>query len=215
MKEQLFDLSSHCADGLTAAYTALRAGECVVIPTDTVYGIAADAFNPEAVARLLAAKGRGRDMPVPVLVADIEDLSVLTDEVPEAAFALAKRYWPGALSLIFKVRPSLLVDLGDTMDTIMVRVPDDDRTRALLRRTGPLGVSSANSTGHSPATTCEQALQMLGDSVSVYLDGGATMGTVPSTIVDFAADKRGVIRRHGVLTTADIAELAPEVIAPG
>ncbi|MGL5405604.1 MAG: L-threonylcarbamoyladenylate synthase [Propionibacteriaceae bacterium] len=212
MREQIFDLSSQCDDGLTAAQAALHAGDCAVIPTDTVYGIAADAFNAAAIARLLSAKGRGRDMPVPVLIADISVLSTLAHEVPETAFALAEQYWPGALSLIVKVRPSLIVDLGDTMDTIMVRVPDDDRARALLRRTGPLGVSSANSTGQPPATTCEQAHQMLGDSVSVYLDGGATLGTVPSTIVDFAADQRGIIRRHGVLTTAEIAKYAPEVI---
>lgn len=213
MTSQTFDLSSQLDAGLSAAQAALSAGGCIVMPTDTVYGIAADAFNADAIGKLLAAKGRGRDMPVPVLIADAAVMPALARDVPQAAFDLAEKYWPGALSLVLRVQPSLAMDLGDAPDTIMVRVPDNPEARALLKRTGPLGVSSANTTGNPPATTVDEAVDMLADSVVVYLDGGPTPGTTPSTIIDFASDPRGVVLRKGVLTLAEIAEIAPDVTA--
>lgn len=214
MTSQMFDLSTQLDAGLASAQAALSAGGCIVMPTDTVYGIAADAFNPDAIARLLAAKGRGRDMPVPVLIADAAVMAALARDIPIAAHALAEKYWPGALSLVLKVQPSLAMDLGDAPDTIMVRVPNHPEARALLKRTGPLGVSSANSTGMPPATTAQEAQDMLEDKVAVYLDGGPTPGTTPSTIIDFASDTDGIVLRLGVLTMDEIRESAPDVRAP-
>ena len=192
-----------------AVVRAIRCGECVVMPTDTVYGIAADAFDPRAVQRLLDAKGRGRDMPPPVLIADAEGLDEIAVDVPDGARALAEAFWPGALTLIVPARPRAGLDLGDTHGTIAVRVPDHDLARALLRCTGPLAVSSANTTGLAPATTVDQARAMLGDSVARYVDGGPTPGQTPSTILDFASSRRGHVVRQGAIDVVTLRAVWP------
>ncbi len=154
--------------------TAIRAGESVVFPTDTVYGIAADPFSPQAVQGLLDAKNRGRDMPPPVLIGDAEVLEAYTSDVPAAARLLANRYWPGPLTLILTAQASLRMDLGETQGSIGVRVPDHEVARAILRATGPLAVSSANISGEPAATDAHEARRQLRGSVAVYVDGGAT-----------------------------------------
>ncbi|WP_249933127.1 Sua5/YciO/YrdC/YwlC family protein, partial [Blastococcus sp. CCUG 61487] len=125
----------------------------MLLPTDTVYGVAADAFSPTAVTALLAAKNRGRGMPVPVLIGEASTLAGLVLQPPPAALALAQAFWPGGLTLVVEHAPSLAWDLGDAEGTVAVRLPDDDLTRDLLRRTGPLAVSSANRSGRPAATT--------------------------------------------------------------
>lgn len=155
-----------------AAVAAIRAGEVIVLPTDTVYGVAADATNPEAVQRLLDAKGRGRDFPPPVLVAEVPTIRALAEGVDARVENLAAALWPGALTLVLRAHPTLRFDLGDRGATIAVRVPDQDFTRELLRRTGPLAVSSANVHGEPAALTVDAAVEQLGDAVSVYLDAG-------------------------------------------
>ncbi len=179
-----------------AAREAIERGECVVLPTDTVYGIGADAFNAEAVQRLLDAKQRGRDMPPPVLIGDASLIRALATEVPDLARELVEKHWPGPLTVICKIQPSLRMDLGETEGSIALRVPDHDLTREILRRTGPMAVSSANLSGQSAALTCDEAVAQLGDSVAVYLDGGAVGGATgaPSTIVDFTQSDDGEIR---------------------
>lgn len=204
-----------CADpeerrtALAAATAAVRGGACVVLPTDTVYGIGADAFSPAAVQGLLDAKGRGRDMPPPVLIGDPSVLMALGRDIPDAAKKLAERFWPGALTLILQAQPSLAMDLGDTQGTIAVRVPDHELAREFLRATGPLAVSSANRTGEPAATTAAAAEEQLGDRVAVYLDDGGTPGPEPSTIVDFTASDYGVIVRHGRVTIDELREVVP------
>lgn len=195
----MFSLEHDKDAGIDAAVAAIGAGECIVLPTDTVYGIGADAFQPDAVAALLAAKARGRDMPPPVLVADATVLMALGADVSDHAKDLAQAHWPGALTIIVHAQPSLTLDLGDTHGTIAVRVPDDDDVRDLLRRTGPLAVSSANLSGHPPAGTVAEARDQLGSSVRVYLDGGDRVGNEPSTIVDFTRTRYGSVVRHGAL----------------
>ncbi|MFX4273028.1 L-threonylcarbamoyladenylate synthase [Propionibacteriaceae bacterium Y1685] len=196
-----------------ATQEALEAGECVVIPTDTVYGIGADAYDADAVAKLLAAKGRGRDMPPPVLIADAALVKALAVDLPEAAEALTARYWPGALTVILRATPNLGMDLGDTDQTVAVRVPDHDLAREILRRTGPLAVSSANKSGQPAAVTVEDAIDQLGNSVAVYVDGGTLGGAdkAPSTIVDFTQSTDGVVLRLGALSLAELQEDAPEI----
>ncbi|WP_331714558.1 L-threonylcarbamoyladenylate synthase, partial [Auraticoccus cholistanensis] len=184
--------------GSTAARQAIERGECVVLPTDTVYGIGADAFSSQAVQRLLDAKGRGRDMPPPVLIAEPAILRALATDLPEGVEALVAAHWPGPLTVICKAQRSLQMDLGETNGTIALRVPDHDVTRALLRRTGPLAVSSANRSGQPAATVIDEAVEQLGDRVSVYLDAGPTPGPVASSIVDFTRDREGVLVREGV-----------------
>lgn len=209
---RVFHLSPDTDTGLDEAAAAVRDGQCIVLPTDTVYGIGADAFNRDAVQRLLDAKERGRDMPPPVLVAEPSMLRAVADEVPEAATALAKAFWPGALTLILRAQPKSGMELGETGGTVAVRVPDHDGARALLRRTGPLAVSSANVHGQPPAVTAEEAQTQLGDRVAVYLDAGPAAGGVASTIVDFAAFPEGRILREGALSLEQLREIAPDVI---
>ena len=200
------------AAGLSAAAEAVKCGNCIVLPTDTVYGIGADAFSARAVQGLLDAKHRSRDMPPPVLLPDADLLDTVATDIPEAAWRLTKAFWPGALTLI--LRAALPLDLGDRPDTIAVRVPAHNGARALLRATGLLAVSSANVSGQPPATTVSQAADMLGDSVAVYLDGGPTPGDCPSTIVDLASDPaRGRVVRQGVIALEALQVIWPKIQA--
>lgn len=201
-------------DAVTAAAEAISAGALVVIPTDTVYGIAADAFSPAAVQRLLAAKGRGRDMPPPVLVGAPATLEALVDAVPAWLRATIEEFWPGPLSVICRQQPSLTWDLGDTRGTVAVRMPDDPVALAVLRRTGPLAVSSANRSGEAAATTIEAAQEMLGDAVDVYLDGGESGLAVPSTILDATALPPRVVR-EGPIDLAGLHRFNNTIEGPG
>ncbi|MGI8457929.1 MAG: L-threonylcarbamoyladenylate synthase [Propionibacteriaceae bacterium] len=215
-----YDCSDHTdAETLTAAaeaaHRAISRGECIVLPTDTVYGIGADAFDAAAVQRLLEAKGRGRDMPPPVLIADTRLLRALAADVPADARVLVAAFWPGPLTVICKSQPSLRMDLGDTDGTIALRVPDHELARQLLRKTGPMAVSSANLSGKPAALTCDDAIDMLGDSVAVYLDGGGlqpgAVDSAPSTIVDFSRTEHGRILRRGALSLDQLREHCPDL----
>jgi L-threonylcarbamoyladenylate synthase len=184
--------------GIAAAALAVQRGQLVVLPTDTVYGIGADAFDPDAVRRLLAAKGRGREMPPPVLVSAATTLDALAVGVPSYARALIKELWPGPLTLVCRQQPSLQWDLGDTRGTVAVRMPDPTVALDLLARTGPLAVSSANKSGMPAALDADSADLMLGDSVAVILDDGPTRGPEPSTIVDVTGSTGRVLRLGAV-----------------
>lgn len=184
--------------GLLAAQHALEAGKLVVIPTDTVYGLAADAFSPAAVQRLLDAKGRTRQMPPPVLVGAPTTLDALAIEIPTYVRNMVAALWPGALTLICRQQPSLNWDLGETHNTVAVRMPDDPRALALLRQTGPLAVSSANRTGAPAAQSVDDAIAMLGESVAVYLGGGSTTSAVPSTILDVTGVTPRILRSGAI-----------------
>lgn len=209
-----FDVHVDPEGALRAAAEAIAAGECIVLPTDTVYGIGADAMESEAVQKLLDAKERGRDMPPPVLISDAGLLDSLVNSVNSHGRRLAERFWPGPLTLILKAQPRLRMDLGDTAGTIAVRVPDHDFTRDVLRRTGPLAVSSANVSGKPAAITVEEAIEQLGDRVRVYLDAGPTPGPEPSTIVDFVAESLGVVVRSGVLSLETLRGVSPFIKEP-
>lgn len=211
---QRFSTATQTDEALAAAQAAIAEGRCIVLPTDTVYGIGSDAFSAEAVQGLLDAKHRGRDMPPPVLVAETAMLEALADDVPTQAMALAERFWPGALTLIVQVQPHLRIDLGETHGTIAVRVPDHEFTRDLLRRTGPLAVSSANVSGQPASTDIDDAEQQLGDSVAVYLDDGPTPGPTPSTIIDFVSNPLGAVVRLGALGVEELREVDPFLVVP-
>jgi tRNA threonylcarbamoyl adenosine modification protein (Sua5/YciO/YrdC/YwlC family) len=195
------------AVGATAR--AITRGELVVMPTDTVYGIGADAFDPVAVKALLAAKGRGREMPPPVLVSSPATLDALAVRIPQWARALTEAFWPGPLTLVCHQQSSLQWDLGETRGTVAVRVPDHPVALAVLERTGPLAVSSANRTGSPAATDADAAEEMLGHAVSVIVDAGPTAGAEPSTIVDATTDTPRLLRL-GALSVARL----DEVLAP-
>ncbi|GAA3692529.1 hypothetical protein GCM10022377_01180 [Zhihengliuella alba] len=204
--------------GLDAAREALAARQCVVLPTDTVYGIAADAFSPQAVATLLAAKGRGRTMPPPVLIPRPETLDGLATDVPDAARKLAAEFWPGALTMILHAQPSLTWDLGETKGTVALRMPDDEVALELLRAVGPLAVSSANRSGKPAAASIDEAEDQLGEAVAVYLgDGERRPGgqdALPSTIVDFTGEVPAVVRQ-GAIDLDDLRRVVPELLGLG
>ena len=184
--------------GIAAAISALKGGRLVVMPTDTVYGIGADAFDGSAVAALLAAKGRGRDMPVPVLVGSWHTIQGLVYTVPNSAKELIRAFWPGALSLVVRQAPSLAWDLGDANGTVMLRMPLHPVAIELLRAVGPMAVSSANISGRPAAVTADQARDQLGDLVDVYLDGGPAEQQSASTIVDLTGAHPRVLRQGPV-----------------
>ena len=204
--------------GIAEAGRAVQRGRLVVLPTDTVYGVGADAFSPSAVQRLLNAKGRGRQMPPPVLVSAKTTIEALAVDIPEWAQALVEELWPGPLTLVLRQQPSLQWDLGETRGTVAVRMPDHEVALELLARTGPLAVSSANRTGLPPATDADDAEAMLGELVRVILDAGRTPGPVPSTIIDCTGE-RGRVLRQGVLPlerlTEVVSPLGAEIVDEG
>ncbi|AYY14279.1 threonylcarbamoyl-AMP synthase [Actinobacteria bacterium YIM 96077] len=198
--------------GISVAVRAVRAGRLVVLPTDTVYGIGADAFTPDAIAKLLDAKGRGPDMPVPVLVGTTEAFTAVA-VTNEAAEALAAVFWPGGLSLLCHEQPSLDWNLGDTGGTVVVRMPEHDVALEVLQKTGPMGVSSANLSGNPPSTSAGQAREQLGDAVAVYLEAGPTVSDTPSTIVDVTGDVPTVVRL-GAIGLDELRSVVPEIVGP-
>ncbi len=197
--------------GFEEAKLALERSGLVVLPTDTVYGLAADAFDPAGVRRLLRAKGRSRSMPTPVLIGGADTLRALATNVTADTQALAQAFWPGGLTLICRQQPSLRWDLGDSRSTVAVRVPDQADALDLLSDTGPLAVSSANLTAQRHATTVEEAQAMLGDAVDVYLDAGPTPGATPSTIVDATGETLKVLRA-GVVTADQLQAVVPALV---
>lgn len=212
---EVFDVAdaSQLLTGARTARQAISRGELVVIPTDTVYGVAADAFNPQAVERLLEAKGRTRQSPPPVLVADMNAVRALAESVPDEVQQLADAFWPGPLTIILPAQPSLAWDLGDTGGTVALRIPSDDVTLEILKETGPLAVSSANRHGEPAATTANEAEAMLGESVTAILDAGEAGTGVSSTIVDATNLDAGRLRilRQGAIGITDLMDVCHEV----
>lgn len=210
-KYDCWDPESRTA-GIADSASSLRKGELVVLPTDTVYGVGADAFNPEAVAVLLDAKGRGRDMPAPVLVGNTDVAAALVEDLGKHGHSLIDAFWPGPLTVVCPARPSLTWDLGDTKGTVAVRMPDHEVALELLREVGPTAVSSANLNGEPPALTATEALEQFGDSVSVYLeDGPAPQDVPPSTIVDLTYAVPRVLR-EGAIPIEDLRKICGTVI---
>jgi tRNA threonylcarbamoyl adenosine modification protein (Sua5/YciO/YrdC/YwlC family) len=193
-----------CADpdqrtvGLMEAAATVRRGELVVLPTDTVYGIGADAFTPSAVTALLEAKGRGRETPPPVLVGTVRAATALIGDMGPYGQDLIDAFWPGPLTLVCKANRALSWDLGDTKGTVAVRMPLHPVALDLLKETGPMAVSSANRAGAPAATTAEEAEDQLGDSVDVYLDAGKATDNTPSTILDLTTAVPRLLRRGAI-----------------
>jgi tRNA threonylcarbamoyl adenosine modification protein (Sua5/YciO/YrdC/YwlC family) len=198
---RIYDCADETArkDGIVDAASAVRRGELVVLPTDTVYGIGTDAFSPKAVADLLATKGRGRDMPPPVLVGSMRAATALIDDLGTHGRDLMEEFWPGPLTLVCTATPSLSWDLGDTKGTVAVRMPMDPVALDLLKEVGPMAVSSANKSGQPAAATVEEALEQLGEEdIAVYLDGGVSESPVASTIVDLTYAVPRVLRAGAI-----------------
>jgi len=201
--------------GMRQAKLSLGRNELVVMPTDTVYGIAADAFSATAVTALLELKGRDRATPPPVLIGDTETMDALAMQIPELARQLAAAFWPGALTMVLKAQPSLTWDLGETKGTVALRVPDHKIAQALLKETGPLAVSSANAHGQPAAITAEQALEYFDEKIPVYLDAGAAPKGEASTILDLTPASRGEqvrVLRLGALSLKRLRAVGGDLI---
>jgi tRNA threonylcarbamoyl adenosine modification protein (Sua5/YciO/YrdC/YwlC family) len=200
--------------GIAAAVETVRGGGLVVLPTDTVYGIGADAFTPRAVGMLLAAKGRGRNMPPPVLVGTVRAAAALVDGLGSFGQDLIDEFWPGPLTLVFRAATTLKWDLGDTKGTVAVRMPLHPITLEVLKQAGPMAVSSANLTGSPSATTATDAERQLGASVSVYLDGGPCHSDVPSTILDLTGTIPKLLRA-GAIPVDRLRKVSAIIDEPG
>jgi L-threonylcarbamoyladenylate synthase len=201
------------AEGIAAAAEAVRRGEVVVLPTDTVYGVGVDAFASDAVAAVLAVKGRGREMPLPVLVPNPQTVDGLAADVPDYARDLIHAFWPGPLTLVLHAQSSLMWDLGDTNGTVALRMPQNDAALRLLTEVGPMAVTSANISGQPPATTILDAATQLGSAVSVYLEAGPSAGghgSLASTILD-CTHETPVILRAGAVSAGQIQEVLGDI----
>jgi tRNA threonylcarbamoyl adenosine modification protein (Sua5/YciO/YrdC/YwlC family) len=198
------------AHGIEAAAAAIRAGELVVLPTDTVYGVGVDAFSPDAVTTVLLAKGRGREMPPPVLVQSQRTVDGLATNVPVYVPDLIEAFWPGPLTIVLQSQSSLMWDLGETNGTVALRMPNDEIALRLLAEVGPMAVTSANVSGQPPARTAQDAEAQLSSSVSLYLDAGPRPGGLVSTILD-CSNEAPVILRAGAVSFDQIQEVLGEI----
>ena len=198
MSEIVAATASDRGEAIERAAQVLQSGGLVVLPTDTVYGVAADAFRSEATEKIFAAKRRSRRFPLPVLVRSPKQLLGLCTVVPDAADDLMAAYWPGALTMVVPSDPNLMWDLGESKGTVAVRMPLDDVTLEIIRAVGPLAVTSANLSGQPPAQTAEAAEQQLGDAVTLYVDDGPRRGSAPSTIVDLTRAEPHILREGGL-----------------
>jgi tRNA threonylcarbamoyl adenosine modification protein (Sua5/YciO/YrdC/YwlC family) len=199
--------------GIAAAVSSLKRGELVVLPTDTLYGLGCDAFKKHAVSALFRAKGRGRDMPPPVMVGSRRTFDGLAYRLPKAARALADAFWPGPLTIIVQQAKTLDWDIGETGGTVAVRMPLHPVALEVLREIGPMAVSSANKTGEAPPVTAAQAQEQLASSARVYLDAGPCPAAVASTIVDLTGDVPQVVRA-GALGLDKLRQVVPELPEP-
>lgn len=197
--------------GISEAISAVQRGELIVLPTDTVYGIGVDAFSAGGIGALLTAKGRGRDMPVPVLVGSWHGIDGLTDWVSPQVRDLTRAFWPGGLTLVVRHAASLAWDLGDANGTVAVRMPLHPVALEILKAVGPMGVSSANRTGVATPKTATEARSQLGDAVSVYLEAGETEDTTASSIVDLTGAEP-VLLRAGAVSADDLRSVARNLV---
>jgi L-threonylcarbamoyladenylate synthase len=187
------------------AVALLRAGRIVAIPTDTVYGIAADLALPDAIERLFAAKRRPPEKAVAVLLADAAQAWSLGASSP-AASLLAERFWPGGLTLVLPVRPEVRLPgvLAAGSPTIGVRVPDHPAPRALAAALGPLPTTSANLSGQPDAGDARDVAETLGAAIALVIDGGPVRGGPASTVVDCTTDRPAILR-SGAIDPATLA----------
>jgi len=186
-------VSANSPDAIQQALDVLNKGGLVAFPTDTVYGVGALVFDGEAVESIYAAKDRPVEKAIPVLMADSKDIEIVGMDIPDIAYKLASRFWPGPLTCIIPKKPTIPESVSVT-STIGVRVPDHEVARALLRAAGPMAVTSANISGQPSPSTAEEVLAQLGERIDLIMDGGKTPGGVPSTLVDCTSDELKILR---------------------
>lgn len=189
-------------------------GGLVVLPTDTVYGLGCDPFNASAVNALFIAKARGRDLPLPVLVHNWRQAIGLVEDVTERAQLLIAEFWPGPLTIVLRESPGIGWDLGYSRGTVAVRMPKQEFALALIERTGPLAVTSANRSGVPTPSTVKEIAEQLAGHVDVFFDSGPSSGGPASTIVDLSGDRVRVLR-EGAIPPSDIERILGEPLTDG
>ena len=189
-------------EAIQTALDILQRGGLVAFPTDTVYGVGALAFDGKAVESIYKAKDRPIEKAIPVLIADAADMEKVGMDIPEVAYQLAARFWPGPLTCIIPKQPTLPEAVSAT-DTVGVRVPDHEVARTLLRTAGPMAVTSANISGQPSPSTAQEVFAQLGGRIDLIIDGGTTPGGVPSTLVDCTGGELKILR-EGPLTLEEI-----------
>ena len=195
--------------GVSAAAAAIKRGDLVVLPTESVYGLAADPFSPRAMRALREAKGRGDDLPVGVLVGAVRTVDGLASGITADGRALIEAFWPGPLTLVVREQPTLAWDNPD--GHVSLRMPLHPVTLAVLAATGPLAVTSAQRAGSAPPRTCADAEEQLGDGIALYLDAGETIAEAPSSIVDLTVDPP-VLLREGAFSLEALREVCPDLV---
>jgi tRNA threonylcarbamoyl adenosine modification protein (Sua5/YciO/YrdC/YwlC family) len=195
--------------GISAAAAAIKRGDLVVLPTESVYGLAADPFSPRAMRALREAKGRGDDLPVGVLVGAVRTVDGLASGITADGRALIEAFWPGPLTLVVREQPTLAWDNPD--GHVSLRMPLHPVTLAVLAATGPLAVTSAQRAGSAPPRTCADAEEQLGDGIALYLDAGETIAEAPSSIVDLTVDPP-VLLREGAFSLQALREVCPDLV---
>ena len=175
------------------AMDVLNRGGLVAFPTDTVYGVGTLVFNGLAVESIYTAKDRPIEKAIPVLIGDTKDMEKVGIDIPEIAYQLASRFWPGPLTIVIPKQPTLPESVSAT-PTVGVRVPDHEVARALLRTAGPMAVTSANISGQPSPSTAEEVFAQLAGRIDLIIDGGKTPGGVPSTVVDCTSKDLKILR---------------------
>ena len=203
MKALIVTASS--SDAIKQALDVLRSGGLVAFPTDTVYGVGALAFDGKAVESIYIAKDRPIEKAIPVLIGDKDDMEKVGMNIPETAYKLTSRFWPGPLTVLVPKKPTLPESVSAT-STVGVRVPDHDVARAILRAAGPMAVTSANISGQQSPSTAEEVFAQLGGRIDLIIDGGKTPGGVPSTLVDCMGEEIKILR-EGPITEHDLLDV--------
>lgn len=197
--------------GVTAAAAAARRGELVVLPTESMYAVAADPFSARGMTAMRAVKGRTSALPVPVLVGAIRTVDGLATGISPEGRALIEAGWPGPLTLVVRAQPTLAWDIGGTTGTVLLRMPLHPVALDVLAATGPLAATGAQRAGSAPPRTCAEAEEHLGDDASVYLDAGPVPVDTPSTIVDLTGD-RPMLLRAGAFPADVIRQVCPDLV---
>jgi len=203
-------VSARSLDAIQQALSILNEGGLVAFPTDTVYGLGALAFDGPAVESIYVAKDRPIEKAIPVLIGDTQDLEKVGTDVPEVAYRLAARFWPGPLTVVIPKRPTLPESVSAT-STVGVRVPDHAVARALLRATGPMAVTSANISGQLSPSTAQEVFTQLGGRIALIVDDGSTPGGVPSTVLDCTGHDLKILREGPISLAAIKSKLSSPI----
>ena len=210
MRPEIVKINSQQPESSLVTYVAekIRAGEVLGMPTDTFYGLAADPYNLHAVDRVYEIKSRSRHKPLSLLIESVDQAADLAWPVPEIFYLLARRFWPGPLTVIVKADPRLPLKVTANTGNVALRVPNAEVPLAIIRSAGlPITATSANLHGEMECTNAMEVRDQLGDCLSIIVDGGQAPGMMPTTIVDLTVDGTWRVLRHGAIPEEQLVEL--------